>query len=192
MRPAIMILCAMTVMAGPVKADIVSSVDSGSLAEPLQSRLGLYLYPQDAARALDADASIIFIDTRDPIEINFIGHPTSIDAIVPLELATHAFDPEKGTYVMEPNDRFVDQVAAIVAREGKIPTDPIFVICRSGGRSADAADLLAEAGFTNVWSIVEGFEGDKDAEGSRTLNGWRTSGLPWSYSIQPEQAWTAE
>jgi rhodanese-related sulfurtransferase len=185
-------LCAATMMAGHATADIASSVDAAALPEQMQSQLGLYLNPQDAARALDADPSIVFIDTRDPIEITFVGHPTAIDAIVPLELATHAFDPEKGEYIMEPNSHFVDEVAAIVTREGLTPADPIFLICRSGSRSAYAADLLAEAGFTNVWSIVEGFEGEKDPDGARMVNGWRLADLPWSYRVEPQQAWTPE
>jgi rhodanese-related sulfurtransferase len=62
-------------------------------------------------------------------------------------------------------------------------------MCRSGGRSAAAANALAKAGYTNVWSLVEGFEGDKDAAGKRTANGWRNAGLPWDYKLTTGQAW---
>ena len=55
--------------------------------------------------------------------------------------------------------------------------------------SASAANALANVGYTNVWSLVEGFEGDKDSAGMRAVNGWRNAGLPWSYKLKPSQAW---
>ena len=67
---------------------------------------------------------------------------------------------------------------------------PIFLICRSGGRSAVAAKQLIRAGYTNVWNLVEGFEGDKDkATGARSVNGWRNAGLPWTYKIPAKAGW---
>jgi hypothetical protein len=59
------------------------------------------------------------------------------------------------------------------------------LICRSGDRSAAASHLLAEAGFKNVYSVVDGFEGDLATDGpkagQRAVNGWKNAGLPWSY-----------
>jgi rhodanese-related sulfurtransferase len=57
---------------------------------------------------------------------------------------------------------------------------PIVLICRSGNRSAAAARALEEAGFSEVYVVRHGFEGDLDATRHRnTLNGWRHAGLPW-------------
>ena len=73
------------------------------------------------------------------------------------------------------------------------PTDTIMVMCRSGGRSAMAVNLLAKAGFTNVYNITDGFEGDKVTNhesinfGKRKKNGWINSDLPWTYSLIEEQ-----
>ncbi|MBK0398457.1 sulfurtransferase [Limibaculum sp. M0105] len=171
-------------------ADIRSSVDAATLDKKKSTPLGLYLTPQDAHAALQADPAIVFVDVRDPIEVAFVGHPEGIDANVPVKIATHRFDGKKGDYVMEPNAGFVAQVEAVLAREGRGKTDPVFVMCRSGGRSAAAARQLIEAGFTNVWNLVEGFEGDSDkASGQRTLNGWRNAGLPWSYKLDERLAW---
>ena len=39
--------------------------------------------------------------------------------------------------------------------------DSIFLICRSGARSHDAADFLQKNGFNNVYNVIEGFEGKK-------------------------------
>jgi hypothetical protein len=54
-----------------------------------------------------------------------------------------------------------------------------------------AVNLLAEAGFKQVYNITDGFEGDvvKDPEsyynGKRVKNGWRNSGAPWTYDLDP-------
>ncbi|MBS0308622.1 MAG: rhodanese-like domain-containing protein, partial [Proteobacteria bacterium] len=50
----------------------------------------------------------------------------------------------------------------------------------SGVRSRHAAKLATENGYTHCFDVLEGFEGDKDAEGHRkTVNGWCKAGLPW-------------
>jgi rhodanese-related sulfurtransferase len=87
---------------------------------------------------------------------------------------------------MTTNADFVAQVKKVVQ-----PGDRLLVTCRSGQRSAPAANLLAKAGFTKVYSVIDGFEGDKvkDPEsvfnGQRMKNGWKNSGLPWTYSLDP-------
>lgn len=45
-------------------------------------------------------------------------------------------------------------------------SEPIFVVCRSGGRSQKACDLLLAAGFTNVTNVKGG------------MLAWEASGLP--------------
>lgn len=178
-------LAALPALAG----DISSSVDPASLPGSKTTALGLYLTPQDADAALQADPSIVFLDVRDPVEIAFVGHPQGVDAIVPIRLATHRYDAAKGTYAEDENPEFLTQAEAAIARAGGDADSPVFVICRSGSRSASAANTLADAGYTNVWNIVEGFEGDKDDAGARSVNGWRNAGLPWTYRIAPEEAW---
>jgi rhodanese-related sulfurtransferase len=63
-------------------------------------------------------------------------------------------------------------------------------MCRSGKRSAKGVNMLAAAGFTNAYSVVDSFEGDKAKEGEnkgkRTVNGWKNSGLPWTYSMDKD------
>jgi len=40
--------------------------------------------------------------------------------------------------------------------------------------------MLIKNGFTSVYNVLEGFEGDKDENGHRnTINGWRFHRLPW-------------
>jgi hypothetical protein len=45
------------------------------------------------------------------------------------------------------------------------------------------ANRLAEAGFMQVGSVVDGFEGDMSKDGRRSVNGWKNAGLPWSYKL---------
>jgi rhodanese-related sulfurtransferase len=172
-----------------VAADIASSVDAGSLPDSRTTPLGLYLSSEDAHSALTADPGIVFLDVRDPVEIAYIGHAEGVDAIVPLRITTHEFDG-RGGLKSQDNPAFLDQAKAIIAREGGGAETPIFVICRSGGRSAVAARMLIDAGYTNVWNLVEGFEGDKNDAGARAVNGWRNAGLPWTYTISEAMAWS--
>jgi rhodanese-related sulfurtransferase len=59
----------------------------------------------------------------------------------------------------------------------------VMFLCRSGVRSHNAAIAVTEAGHTDAYNILQGFEGDKDADGQRNkLGGWRFAGLPWAQS----------
>lgn len=188
LQKALLIACfALPAWAG----EITSSVAAEDLPKGKTTPLGLYLTPTDAHEALTADPSIVFLDVRDPVEINYIGHAVGVDAIVPLRLTSHVFNDQSGTYQNRDNQAFVAEAEAIILREGGDKETPVFVICRSGSRSAVAARMLVEAGYLNVWNLVEGFEGDKDSNGVRTRNGWRNASLPWTYKIAPDAAWRA-
>jgi sulfur dioxygenase len=53
------------------------------------------------------------------------------------------------------------------------------MLCRSGVRSIAAAKRATELGV-QAYNILEGFEGDPDAQAHRsTQSGWRMRGLPW-------------
>lgn len=54
-------------------------------------------------------------------------------------------------------------------------------LCRSGVRSHHAAIAVTQAGYTNAYNVLQGFEGDRDPSGQRNrLGGWRFAGLPWT------------
>jgi rhodanese-related sulfurtransferase len=75
-----------------------------------------------------------------------------------------------------------------LSAKGLTPDSPVVLICRSGDRSAAASNLMAEAGFKTVYTVVDGFEGDLAADGpnagQRVVNGWKNAGLPWSYRLE--------
>jgi len=75
---------------------------------------------------------------------------------------------------MAPNPDFDAQLLAAAA-----PGSTVLMLCRSGVRSVAAAKRATELGFA-AYNILEGFEGDPDANAHRgTLGGWRRRGLPW-------------
>jgi len=75
------------------------------------------------------------------------------------------------------NPHFVGQVKKAV---GHSTNRPVVLICRSGNRSIDAGLALEAAGFSNVYNVLEGFEGDLDENHQRgKLGGWRRAALPW-------------
>ena len=94
------------------------------------------------------------------------------------------WDEKKNNYKLIPNSDFVMRVEERVNNRGLEKASPIYLICRSGSRSAKAANLLSLAGYTKVLTVTDGFEGDKAKAGSRmgarVVNGWKNSGLPWS------------
>ena len=153
-----------------------------------KTSLGLYLTASEAYRNWQADPGrIIILDVRTTEEYLHVGHaPMAWN--VPLMSQTYEWNAEKQHFAMLPNPDFVSQVSEFVSL-----SDTLFVMCRSGGRSAMAVNNLASAGFTKVYNITDGMEGDviEDPEsvylGKRLRNGWKNSGNPWTYQPNPEQ-----
>ena len=76
---------------------------------------------------------------------------------------------------MQRNANFVSQL-----RHQVDPEALVMFMCRSGARSDGAARAAVEAGYSNCYNVLEGFEGDRDANGQRNrIGGWRHAGLPW-------------
>jgi rhodanese-related sulfurtransferase len=158
------------------------------LPQAKQTALGLYVTADEAyERWQAAPTTVKVLDVRTPEEFIHIGHP-EMAVNVPLAFQTYRWDPAKGYFDFELNPEFVALVRQIAE-----PEDEILAMCRSGGRSAMAANLLAKHGFTNVWNMIDGFEGDlvDDREsphhGKRMQNGWTNSGRPWTYAVDPAQ-----
>lgn len=133
--------------------------------------------------------SSLFIDVRTRAEVNFLGTPTVADANVPyMELNEwYAWNEKKNSFKLEVNSDFADSIGKRLAAKQLGKDDTIILICRSGSRSAKAADLLTSLGYTKVYSIVEGYEGDKaktgNKKGQRVVNGWKNTDLPWTYQL---------
>jgi rhodanese-related sulfurtransferase len=173
--------------------------DAAAVPAPKRTKLGQYLSSQEAAKFIEQNASkALFLDVRTPAEVTFLGMPAQADANVPYmkEPDFPAWDGVKGTFKLEPNPDFLPELRRRLSAKGLTPNDTIVLICRSGDRSAAAANLLAEAGFRNVYSVVDGFEGDIAADGpnagQRVVNGWKNAGLPWSYRLDKTKMYRLE
>jgi len=73
-----------------------------------------------------------------------------------------------------PNPHFVEQLKQQAPEDAGVE---LLFLCRSGQRSIAAAIAATQAGFT-AYNVLEGFEGEPDRYGERTVNGWKNRGLP--------------
>ncbi len=153
-----------------------------------QTALGLYVTAKEAYEKWKAAPdNIKIIDVRTPEEYLFVGHPPMAWKI-PLAAQLYEWDAAKAQFPMKSLPDFVSRVSEVAK-----PDDMLLVMCRSGGRSAKAVNLLAKAGFTRVYNITDGMEGDAVTDpdsvfvGQRLVNGWKNSGLPWTYKLTPDR-----
>jgi rhodanese-related sulfurtransferase len=121
--------------------------------------------PPQLAWQLFSAGEALLVDVRSGEERKFVGHvPNSLH----VAWAT-------GTALTR-NPRFVRELEARVGGKEAV----VLLLCRSGKRSALAAEAAAKAGFSQVYNVLEGFEGEIDALQHRGVaDGWRFRGLPW-------------
>ncbi|MDR7377825.1 rhodanese-related sulfurtransferase [Rhodoferax ferrireducens] len=120
--------------------------------------------PAAAWRLFEAGAAQL-VDVRTFEERKFVGH---VPGSAHVAWAT-------GTSLTR-NPRFVRELEAKVGSKDAT----VLLLCRSGKRSAQAAEAAAKAGFTRVFNVLEGFEGEIDGQQHRgAADGWRFHSLPW-------------
>ncbi len=127
------------------------------------------LTPQQSWELLTSNPQAVLVDVRTRGEWQEIGVPSLTDLnrdVVFIEWTT----------ALGVNPNFLRQLE----EAGLAPGDsrPVVFLCRSGNRSIGAAIAATEAGFGPSYNVLEGFEGDADPQGQRTINGWRLGGLP--------------
>ncbi len=124
--------------------------------------------PQEAYQLLRQDLAVKLVDVRTNAERDWVGR-------VAVPEAQHAAVQWNLYPGGTPNPEFLKQLEQVARKD-----DVLLFLCRSGVRSRHAAKLATEHGYANCFDILEGFEGDKDAEGHRkTVGGWCQAGLPW-------------
>lgn len=140
------------------------------MAEPTIE--GQMISPTDAWELLQSDPSVTLIDVRSDMEFLMIGHPKGA-VNVPL------IDAPDWTV----NEAFVANVRKALL--GRVSSknrqiNQVLLICRSGNRSLQSAELLLAEGLTDIAIIEGGFEGPLNEHHHRnTVAGWRFEGLPW-------------
>jgi rhodanese-related sulfurtransferase len=159
-----------------------------------QTPWGLYLTSQEAYELKQAENDkVLFVDVRDPIEIMFTGFTDTVDVNVPFMLADRTkWHPKKPVFLMAKNPDFEPGIARALEKRGLSKATPVILMCRSGGtRGAPSAKALDGKGYEKVYVVVDGFEGGTLKDGPkknwRLKNGWKNSGLPWSYKLNKEK-----
>ncbi len=123
------------------------------------------LYPAEAYRLMQSGTTLV--DVRTKAELDWVGR-------VPGALWIE-WNSYPGAQL---NPNFLAQLAEVTGKD-----EAIIFICRSGARSHHAANAAMQAGWQECYNVLEGFEGDKDANQHRgTVGGWRKAGLPWVQS----------
>ncbi len=154
-----------------------------------QTVLNLYLSAKEVPAFLEKNkGKTVFIDVRTPAEIEFVGHAEGIDKNIPIAYRDYThYDEKKHRYATKINQKFLDEVAALVKSKGLTKEDAkIVLMCRSGDRSAASTNLLAKNGYKNVYTVIDGFEGNKGKTGKRDVDGWKNAGNPWTYKNKKE------
>lgn len=123
------------------------------------------LLPAEAYALMQGGTRLV--DVRTQAELDWVGR---VPGALPVQWNTY---PKN-----RPNPLFLEQLEELVEKD-----EPVMFLCRSGGRSHGAAMAATQAGWGECYNVLEGFEGDKDAQHHRNvLGGWRAAGLPWIQS----------
>ncbi len=127
------------------------------------------LSPKEAYQKMQQNPAIFFVDIRSYVEYKFVGYAAG-SVLVPW-----MDEPE---WIINP--RFCQTISALLLDRSNPLDTEIILICRSGIRSSEAANVLIKKGFKNVAHIINGFEGALNATQQRgKLNGWCYDELPW-------------
>jgi rhodanese-related sulfurtransferase len=116
--------------------------------------------PEEAQALIEQGA--VYVDVRSEPEFEQ-GHPPGA-----LNLPIAHLGPGG----MTPNPDFL---AVFEKSFGK--GEQLVIGCKAGGRSRRAAELLVQAGFTDISDMAAGWDGSRDAFG-RALPGWSRRNLP--------------
>jgi rhodanese-related sulfurtransferase len=123
------------------------------------------LLPGEAHALLQQQRDAKLVDVRTKAELEWVGR---VPGAVAIEWNTWPGGTQNANFLRELQDQVKSKDA------------PVLFLCRSGGRSHNAASAATQAGYANAYNVLEGFEGDKDTRGHRnSVGGWRYANLPW-------------
>jgi rhodanese-related sulfurtransferase/rubredoxin len=156
---------------------------AATLPKEKQTVLGLYVTAKEAHEKWKAAPDKVkILDVRTPEEFLFVGSPDMAWKI-PAFAQSYEWDATKGQFPMKLLPDFVSRVQTVAK-----PDETLMVTCRSGGRSAIACNLLAKAGFKNVFNIIDGMEGDGNGDSeSECRGGWKIRVVPGPRNSLPTE-----
>lgn len=132
------------------------------------------LSPKDSWDLLESNPAAHLIDVRTKAEWGYVGVPCALPKGKELTQIEWMSWPQ-----MHVNQNFVRQVAETFSDRNTL----LIFICRTGGRSQQAAIEMTKSGYFNCYNLTGGFEGELDTSGHRgVVNGWKAEGLPWMQS----------
>ncbi|MCH8475530.1 MAG: hypothetical protein LAT55_09915 [Opitutales bacterium] len=157
------------------------------------------LSPQETYQMVQKHGDeILFIDVRDPVEIQFVGFTDTVDRVIPFRIAQRdEWNEDTGGHLMRLNEVFLEQVQAALDEKGLDEEARIITMCRTGSsRGEPSATYLREGGFPNSYFVINGFQGEKLTEGPhagwRRKNGWQNSNLPWGEALDRDKVFQDE
>ncbi len=168
---------------------VAGDIDPATVPAAKQVSNQHYLSAKEAAAMIQSLGNkSLMIDARTQAEVEYVGEAEPVSYNIPYMVNDYnTWDDKNGRYQMSPNSGFLSKMDDVIKSAGLSKEATIILMCRSGDRSANAANLMIKAGYTNVYSVVDGFEGDiakeGDRKGQRAINGWKNAGLPWTYKM---------
>lgn len=127
--------------------------------------------PQECFEYLSDNAAAL-VDVRTLPEWQFVGLPNLHGTASKLITICWKQYPD-----FSQNTRFAEQ---LTDTDSITKDTPLFFICRSGGRSLDAAIAMQAQGYKYCFNVSDGFEGEPNASGIRGIqSGWKAQKLPW-------------
>ena len=130
---------------------------------------------EETWKLLEANTKAQLVDVRTRPEWAFVGVPdvSSLGRRV-IMIEWQTFPDSRA------DPGFSERLKGLLTEAGVKNDADLFFICRTGGRSRMAAELMADAGYAHCHNVAEGFEGPLDSDRHRgKLAGWKSAGLPW-------------
>ena len=126
--------------------------------------------PEEAWKVLVDNPEAVLVDCRTEAEWRFVGVPDT--SSLQRDVVYVEWNRTDGTH----NDGFVDDRVAPGVTRG---LRPVVVLAPPATRSFGAAAGATAAGILPSFNVLDGFEGNVDADGHRGTTGWKAVGLPW-------------
>ena len=189
MKPYLVTMLAVSLSA---TTQMVLAIDKSQVEKRWHTPFDLYLTPNEAFQMkTDRPDEVLFIDVRTRQEVHYVGIADQIDANIPYQFDTLRWRNKsggiRGTFRKQRNPDFEIAVENALRSRGLNKQSPVIIMCTSGTRAPRAARALHKAGFKQVYTQYQGFEGIKaksgQHKGKRLVAGWKYEGLPWSYDL---------
>lgn len=121
--------------------------------------------PEEARKLLESGEEYTYLDVRSEEEFA-AGH-------VPGAINIPLLRPGPGGIGMQPNADFIEDVEMALEPAARVITG-----CLRGARSLKAAQIMVQHGYSHVFDMRGGFDGEVDETGAVTYPGWARRGLP--------------